>query len=72
MRKKIIVTGGTGRFSKALKKIKSNYNILYPNKKKLNITNYKKIKSYLKINCITISHKESQIYPILLIIAMLF
>ena len=50
MRKKIIVTGGTGRFSKVLKKIKSNYNILYPNKKKLNITNYKKIKSYLKIN----------------------
>ena len=50
MRKKIIVTGGTGRFSKVLKKNKSNYNILYPNKKKLNITNYKKIKSYLKIN----------------------
>ena len=50
MRKKIIVTGGSGRFGKVLKKIKSNYNILYPNKKKLNITNYKKIKSYLKIN----------------------
>ena len=48
MRKKIIITGGTGRFSTVLKKIKSNYNILYPNKKKLNITNYKKIKSEFK------------------------
>ncbi len=50
MRKKIVVTGGTGRFGTVLKKIKSNYKILYPNKRKLDITNYKKIKSYLKIN----------------------
>ncbi|MAV56853.1 MAG: NAD-dependent epimerase/dehydratase family protein [Pelagibacteraceae bacterium TMED247] len=46
--KKIVITGGTGRFGKILKKIKTNYNIFYPNKKKLDITNYRKTKSYLK------------------------
>ena len=46
--KKIVITGGTGRFGKILKKIKTNYNIFYPNKKKLDITNYIKTKSYLK------------------------
>tara|TARA_Y100000590_G_scaffold182505_1_gene207995 strand:- start:7031 stop:7729 length:699 start_codon:yes stop_codon:yes gene_type:complete len=48
MKRKIVVTGGTGRFAKILKKIKSNYVLLYPNKKELNITNFNKIKSYLK------------------------
>ena len=46
--KKIVITGGTGRFGKILKKIKTNYNIFYPNKKKLDITNYIKTKSFLK------------------------
>ena len=50
MMKKIVITGGTGRFGKILKKIKTNYNIFYPNKKKLDITNYRKTKSYLKKN----------------------
>jgi len=48
MNKKIVVTGGTGRFGEVLKKIKTKHNILYPNKKELNITNFNKIKSYLK------------------------
>ena len=48
MSKKIVITGGTGRFGEVLKKIKTNYNLLYPNKKDLNITNFNKIKSYLK------------------------
>ena len=50
MSKKIVITGGTGRFGEVLKKIKTNYNLLYPNKKDLNITNFNKIKSYLKKN----------------------
>ena len=33
---KVVVTGGTGRFGKKLKKF-SNNNYLFPNKKKLNI-----------------------------------
>jgi len=48
MSKKIVITGGTGRFGKVLKKIKTKYNLLYPNKKELNIINFNKIKSYLK------------------------
>ncbi len=48
MKKKIIITGGTGRFAKILKSIKTNYNLLYPTKNEIDITSYKKIKSYLK------------------------
>ena len=45
---KIIVTGGTGRFAQSLKKTKSKYNFIYPNKKKLNITNINSIFNFLK------------------------
>ena len=45
---KIVITGGTGRFGQVLKKIKSKHKILFPNKNKLNILNYKKISNYLK------------------------
>ena len=34
--KKIVVTGGSGRFAQALKKIKSKYKFVYPNKSALN------------------------------------
>ena len=44
----IIVTGGTGRFGSMLKKIKTNYNVFYPNKKELNILNSKSIEDYIK------------------------
>ena len=47
-KKKIVVTGGTGRFAQSLKKIKSKYNFIYPSKKKLDITNIKSIFRYLK------------------------
>ena len=46
--KKILVTGGSGRFAKTLKKIKTNYKILYPEKKVFDITDFRKIKLYLK------------------------
>ena len=42
-KKKIVVTGGTGRFAQSLKKIKSKYNFIYPSKKTLDITNIKSI-----------------------------
>tara|TARA_B100000700_G_scaffold198069_1_gene217841 strand:+ start:4350 stop:5072 length:723 start_codon:yes stop_codon:yes gene_type:complete len=48
-KKKIIVTGGSGRFGKELKKIKTNYQFLFPSKKKLNILRVESIKKYLKI-----------------------
>jgi len=47
---KIVVTGGTGRFASCLKKIKSNYKFIYPNKKQLDITKIKSIENFLKKN----------------------
>ena len=46
---RIVVTGGSGRFASELKKIKSKYKILYPNKRQLNILNYSIVKKYLKL-----------------------
>ena len=46
--KKIVFTGGSGRFAKEFKKIKSKFKIYFPNKKKLNIENLTSIKKYLK------------------------
>jgi dTDP-4-dehydrorhamnose reductase len=48
MSKKIVITGGSGRFGNVLKKVKSNYNIFFPKKNELNILNYKKVTKYIK------------------------
>jgi len=45
---KIVVTGGTGRFAQSLKKIKNNYNFIYPSKKTLNITKPSSVLKFLK------------------------
>jgi len=45
---KIVVTGGSGRFAQSLRKIKSKYKFIYPNKKSLDITNINSIKRVLK------------------------
>ena len=45
--KKIIVTGGTGRFGKILKKIIKN-KYLFPNKNELNILSLRNIETYFK------------------------
>tara|TARA_B100001121_G_scaffold207670_1_gene181662 strand:- start:1753 stop:2475 length:723 start_codon:yes stop_codon:yes gene_type:complete len=42
--KKIIVTGGSGRFGSLLKKYKTNHKIFFPNKKELNILDLESIK----------------------------
>ena len=47
MNKKIVITGGTGRFASALKKVKTKYKLIYPSSKKLNITNINSIKNFL-------------------------
>jgi len=47
-KKKIVVTGGSGRFAQSLKKIKSKYKFIYPKKKYLDITKVKTIKIFLK------------------------
>ena len=48
MIKKVVFTGGNGRFAGAIKKIKSPYKIFYPNKKELNILSEKTIENYLR------------------------
>ena len=48
MKTKILVTGGTGRFGTVFKKIKTNYEILFPNKKTLDITKFRSIQKYIK------------------------
>ena len=45
---KIVVTGGGGRFAQSLKKIKSKYKFIYPDKNSLNIINLNSIKKFLK------------------------
>ena len=46
--KKIVVTGGTGRFSEVLKKTKFGKKCLYPKKTQLDILTIKSIEKYLK------------------------
>ena len=46
-KRKIVVTGGTGRFGSVLKKSKFSYQMLFPKKNKLNILKFESIKKYL-------------------------
>ena len=50
MKKKIIITGGSGRFGKFLREYSSKYNLLFPNKNELNILSENSIKKYLTKN----------------------
>ena len=49
MKKIILVTGGSGRFGTVLKKLKSNYEMLFPSKTILDITNLRSIQKYIKL-----------------------
>ena len=46
--KKIIMTGGSGRFAQVFKKIKNKEKIFYPSKKLLNLKNLNSIEKYIK------------------------
>jgi len=48
MKKRILITGGTGRFGTVFKKLKTNYEILFPNKKTLDVTKFRNIQKYIK------------------------
>ena len=45
---RIVVTGGTGRFASALKRVKTKYSVLYPSKSNLNILKENSIINYLE------------------------
>ena len=47
MKKKIVITGGDGRFANKLKNTLKNPNYFFPSKKELNILNVSSIKKYL-------------------------
>ena len=46
--KRIIFTGGSGRFGNVLKKIKTNYKIYFPSRNQLDITKFKKAENYIR------------------------
>jgi dTDP-4-dehydrorhamnose reductase len=46
---RIVITGGTGRFGKELSKVKTKYELFFPNKNKLNILNLGSIKRFIKL-----------------------
>ena len=48
--KKIIITGGTGRFGSVLRSFRTRYKILFPTKKQLNILKLESIRFYLRKN----------------------
>ncbi len=48
MLKKLIVTGGEGRFAKELRKVESSYQFIFRNKKQLNILSLNSINNNLK------------------------
>jgi dTDP-4-dehydrorhamnose reductase len=46
--KKIIFTGGSGRFGSVFKKLKTNYKIFFPSKKQLNVVKIKTVENFIK------------------------
>jgi dTDP-4-dehydrorhamnose reductase len=48
MKKRILITGGTGRFGTVLKRVKTNYEMFFPSKKILDITKFRSIQKYIK------------------------
>ena len=67
MQKKIVFTGGTGRFGQVFKKISTKEKIYFPNKQQLNIENFKSIKKYLnKINPSYLIHAAGLSRPMII------
>ena len=46
--KKIVITGGTGRFGQILKSLKTKNKLYFPKRNQLNITKLNSIRKYLK------------------------
>ena len=57
MKKKIVVTGGSGRFGNCLKNVKTKHSVFFPQKKKFNILKLNTLKQYLiKTKADTVIH----------------
>jgi dTDP-4-dehydrorhamnose reductase len=67
MQKKIVFTGGTGRFGQVFKKIPTKEKIYFPNKQQLNIENFESIKKYLnRINPSYLIHAAGLSRPMII------
>ena len=67
MQKKIVFTGGTGRFGQVFKKIPTREKIYFPNKQQLNIENFESIKKYLnRINPSYLIHAAGLSRPMII------
>ena len=64
MSKKIIVTGGNGRFAQELRKINSKFDFIFRNKKQLNILSLSSIKKSLR-NLILTMFYTWQVYQMM-------
>ena len=63
MKKKIVITGGSGRFGSILKKNNTYKNLFFPTKKELNILLEKSINKYVdKIFYLNINHHKNITY----------
>ena len=49
MKKRILVTGGTGRFGSIFRRLNTKYEMLFPSKTILDITKFKSIQKYIKL-----------------------
>ena len=64
MKKKIIFTGGSGRFAKVFRRLDYKENIFFPTSKQLNIESLKSIEKYLnKINPTHLIHAAALSRP---------
>ena len=48
MKKKVVITGGKGKFAGAINEINKKYELILPNKRQLNILNFESIMRFLK------------------------
>ncbi len=46
--KKIVFTGGSGRFGSIIKTVKNKYKLFFPTRKELDVSNLSKVRNYLK------------------------
>jgi dTDP-4-dehydrorhamnose reductase len=64
MKKKIVFTGGSGRFGKIFRNINTKDKIYFPKKQELNVENFKSIKMYLnKVNPTYLIHAAALSRP---------
>ncbi len=48
LKKRIVITGGSGRFGTQIKNFKTKHKTFFPSKKKLNILNIENVRNYIK------------------------